>query len=366
MTYIRLTTLPTWRRYVHILTCTNTKVDPKIEGSNNSVIPNAHTNALNTKVSNTLCKSNNQITLYGNYYESGVGCGDTIVPSAVYQALNDEVLFKKHCSDKSKCEVISDQDKSENKSVLLFDINHSGDMGKWLNVAIPKHIQALLDGDKAFDCVLFSQWRERSEFDFGLIPLSDFRVPPNKNTILVYPPPPPPPFEAHKQNKHSGLPNFMHCKISLKSQLCINEWQTVLKGYWDTQLIDLLRFGLPLDFDRNSTLTCDNKNHTSATHVPLDAEAYLKQEGNFGAILGPFLNDPIPECHKSPFMTREKPNSLHRHVIVDLSLPKGESVNTGVKDSDWGTDFVLSLPTVAHITSCVKALGLVPIYTKLT
>ena len=56
-------------------------------------------------------------------------------------------------------------------------------------------------------------------------------------------------------------------------------------------------------------------------------------------------------------MAREKPNSLHRRVIVDLSLPKGESVNTGVKDSYWGTDFVLSLPTIAHITSCVKALG---------
>ena len=64
----------------------------------------------------------------------------------------------------------------------MFDINHSGDTYKWLIVTIPKRFQALLDGDKAFDCVLFSQWREQSEFDFGVIPLSEFKIPPNRNT----------------------------------------------------------------------------------------------------------------------------------------------------------------------------------------
>ena len=77
-------------------------------------------------------------------------------------------------------------------------------------------------------------------------------------------------------------------------------------------------------------MKCDNKNHSSATDFPLDVEAYLKEEIEYGAILGPSVNNPIPECHKSPFMTREKPNSVHRHVIVDLSWPKGASVNTCV------------------------------------
>ena len=67
-----------------------------------------------------------------------------------------------------------------------------------------------------------------------------------------------------------------------------------------------------------------------ATEFPEDIEAYLKEEVQFGAILGPFHTDPIPDCHRSPFMTREKPNSTHRRVIVDLSWPKGFSVNTGV------------------------------------
>ena len=69
------------------------------------------------------------------------------------------------------------------------------------------------------------------------------------------------------------------------------------------------------------------------------------------------MTDPIPDCHKSPFITREKPNSLHRCVIGDLTWPKGASVNTDInKDSYLDTDFVLSLPTIDHITSRIKAL----------
>ena len=101
-------------------------------------------------------------------------------------------------------------------------------------------------------------------------------------------------------------------------------------------------------------LQCDNKNHSSATDCPQDIEAYLNEEIKFGVILGPFVSDPIPECHKSS----EKPNSSHRHVIVYLLWPKGSYVNTRVnKDSYLSTDFVLTLPTIDHITSCIKALG---------
>ena len=34
--------------------------------------------------------------------------------------------------------------------------------------------------------------------------------------------------------------------------------------------------------------------------------------------------------HSSPFMTRAKPNSDRRRVIIDLSWPLGASVNAGI------------------------------------
>ena len=63
-------------------------------------------------------------------------------------------------------------------------------------------------------------------------------------------------------------------------------------------------------------------------------------------MLGPFKAPPIDNLHVSPFMTREKSNSLNRRVIIDLSWPIGESVNAGVTPEKYlGVDFILSYPS---------------------
>ena len=125
----------------------------------------------------------------------------------------------------------------------------------------------------------------------------------------------------------------------------------MLQGYWDTQLIHLLEYGFPLDFNRNSHLSSDSNNHKSAVEFPEDVNAYLQEELKFGAILGPFKPHPIDDAHFSPFMTRKESGSDKRRVIIDLSWPKGASVNDGIhKDSYLATDFCLMFPTVDHIT----------------
>ena len=42
------------------------------------------------------------------------------------------------------------------------------------------------------------------------------------------------------------------------------------KSYWDQQLIHLIEFGFPLDFNGNSVLCHDDKNHSSAVDFPAD------------------------------------------------------------------------------------------------
>ena len=87
-------------------------------------------------------------------------------------------------------------------------------------------------------------------------------------------------------------------------------------------------------------------------------DAYLAEEVGFGAILGPFKSHLVQEPHFSPFMTREKSGSDKRCVIIDLSWPKGVSVNDGVdKDSYLATDFSLTFPTVVHIIQKLKRIG---------
>ena len=85
---------------------------------------------------------------------------------------------------------------------------------------------------------------------------------------------------------------------------------------------------------------------------------YLNEETQFKAILRPFSKPPISDMHISPLMTREKPGGQHRRVIVDLSYPKGRGINAGIdKYSYLGSKFLLTLPSVDHITNKIKKLG---------
>ena len=86
-------------------------------------------------------------------------------------------------------------------------------------------------------------------------------------------------------------------------------------------------------------------------------DKYLQEELEFEAILGPFDHPPI-QMHISPFMTREKSGSDFRRAIIDLSFPKGSSVNDGVaKNFYLGTEFQMHYPSVDSIIQTLKNLG---------
>ena len=74
--------------------------------------------------------------------------------------------------------------------------------------------------------------------------------------------------------------------------------------------------------------------------------------------MGLFDVNPIPNCHISPFMSRPKPNSDPKWVILDLSWPEGVLVNDGVdKHGYMGSDFSLTFPSIDHLTLELTKLG---------
>ena len=153
------------------------------------------------------------------------------------------------------------------------------------------------------------------------------------------------------------MPNFMQVRIPVKSQLNVAAWKKYLYSYWDKQLIDLIQYGFPLEFDTEVTLQSTYVNHASAVQYSDHVSAYIQTEMQYGAIYGPFAQPPFP-CHVSPFLTRDKPNSDKRRVILDLSFPSGQSVNDGVpKDKYLGSYFDLKYPSVDHIVDSLKELG---------
>ena len=135
--------------------------------------------------------------------------------------------------------------------------------------------------------------------------------------------------QAHKIIRDSNKPNFMGTRIAVDTQFNIPAWKRHLSEYWDKQIVDLLQYGFPLDFDRSKSLNATYQNHASANKFPEHIDKYLTTKMEYGAILGPFQDYPFP-CHVSPFLTREKPHSENRRVILDLSFPVGQSDNDGV------------------------------------
>ena len=164
-------------------------------------------------------------------------------------------------------------------------------------------------------------------------------------------------IRSHLLIRDSGLPNYLGCRIPVQSHLNIPNWKRYLANYWDHQIIDLLQYGFPLDFDRNCPLIATETNHASALHNNTHVLEYIREELQFEAILGPFSEKPI-DMHVSPLMVRDKQDSSKKRTIMDLSWPKGASVNDGIlKDTYLGTDYTLTYPSIDHITQSLVDLG---------
>ena len=122
--------------------------------------------------------------------------------------------------------------------------------------------------------------------------------------------------------------------------------------------MQLIQFGFPLSFNRACDLVNEIGNHKSAVDYPSDIDAYIAEEKQYDAILGPFDVKPIPNSHSSPFMTREKPNSDRRRVIIDLRWPVAALINAGIdKNTYLDTPFSLTFPTMDDITKERYRLG---------
>ena len=77
--------------------------------------------------------------------------------------------------------------------------------------------------------------------------------------------------------KNTGKPNFLQARIPVQSQLNVNSWEEALVGYWDRQLLELIKFSFLPDFNRACDLGQYLGNHTSGTDWPGDLEAYIKE-----------------------------------------------------------------------------------------
>ena len=112
---------------------------------------------------------------------------------------------------------------------------------------------------------------------FGVIPLSTLRKyegPETKNQPICDP------LELHKFVKRFGWPNFLGARVPVVSNLKMDNWKFHLR---DTQLLDVLEFGFPPDFDTTTELISTEENHASAKQFSSHVQLIFGKNINMGS-----------------------------------------------------------------------------------
>ena len=211
-------------------------------------------------------------------------------------------------------------------------------------------------------CVELIQYMNQQNQHTGFIPLSPLQFKPIRecqkrvnNVELCCNP-----VKLHNYVKSFGGPNFIGARVQVNHTMNLDLIDELAKQYWDWQLPRFLRYGFPMDFKgelsdlKNATLS-----HKSALQFPEHVTAYLNDELDHKAIYGPFEHKPFgEETHISPFITRHKPDSSKRRVIIDLSWPENASVNHYTRANEYlDTAFKLNYPSIDSYTDRLKKLG---------
>jgi len=191
------------------------------------------------------------------------------------------------------------------------------------------------------------------EFKTGFIPHGPLQMFQGTYNVLQQ-------FEFLQVNKElkQQAPNCIQSRIVVPTKFNLPLWKHLLSNYWDHQIVGFLHCGFPLDIKQGANIKSGPiENHASATQYSSHVDKYIQTEKSHGSIVGPYTAPPLLELHSSPMMTRPKPGSENRRVIVDLSWPHSASVNDAVQiDSYMGTPFSLRFPTVDDIAERIVAL----------
>ena len=132
---------------------------------------------------------------------------------------------------------------SGNDKILFYVNNHGND--KFAHAILHKIAGRTVVPSP--NCVTFKHYKDQSNYDFGFVLLTDQILPTDEDIekcsfVSI--------VELHEHVKSRGVPNFWGARIPLSSQLHVDKWEEFLQGYWDKQLVHLLKFGFPVGFNR--------------------------------------------------------------------------------------------------------------------
>lgn len=172
-------------------------------------------------------------------------------------------------------------------------------------------------------------------------------------------------LDIHRIVRESGKYNFECCRIAVNEKIDTLYMRQLLRDYKDIAVCDFLQFGFPIGFkgDESKLNSLDQlwkyRNHRGATDFPDEINAFLEKESKNEAILGPFKSNPF-SCNlvASPLNSVPKKDTTERRVILDLSFPKNNSINSSIdKDEYLGEKTQVNFPRVDDFIALIKKKG---------
>ncbi len=167
--------------------------------------------------------------------------------------------------------------------------------------------------------------------------------------------------------EQSGVPNAEGCRIQLDSHLWFDNWDFFLQCYWDSPLVDFLRYGWPAGYvrtesdflEKGSVMLLPEHNHKGATEHPQAVSAHLVKETGLNRVLGPCDSSPfLFQAKISPLNSVAKKDSEERRIILDCSFPPGSSVNDHIPAGKYqGQDITLTYPSVDQFARLIVVTG---------
>ena len=156
-----------------------------------------------------------------------------------------------------------------------------------------------------------------------------------------------------------GLQNYESTHVNVNCLWNLNKMEMLLHNYKDKEIVSFLKYGWPISHDGKTGCTNIPLNWLGALQNAVDVRKYFEKELVNNAVLGPFYLNPFAHrAYLSPLNTRDKKDSEEKRIIINMSFPKGNSINDGIKkDSYLDEQICLKYPTVDKLVEIVKKKG---------
>ena len=152
--------------------------------------------------------------------------------------------------------------------------------------------------------------------------------------------------------------NFESANVQINCLWNLDKLETLLHNYKDKVIVTFLKYGWPISHNGKTGCTDIPVNWLGAFQNASDVRCFNKELTN-DAVLGPFQFNPFAhKAYLSPLNTHDKKDSEEKRIIVDMSFPKGNSINDGIKNDCYLNEQIcLKYPTVDKLVEIVKKKG---------